>query len=177
MKKATKRVVLVPMLAIVAIVAIVAGFAGEAVAAKAGPVVASCGKFKTTAQKQRCAKENAANRVAFNQIKDSKFVGERGDGEYLEETYCANGKFESRSSGAYGTGVSTGKLWKVDNAVVKQGGKWINAFVLGADGFEIGIQRRGTTWKIGISRSDSSIEDAGVMEKTSATAECATLEV
>ncbi|HEX3240048.1 MAG TPA: hypothetical protein VHR18_07925 [Solirubrobacterales bacterium] len=174
MTKATKRTVLVPMLAIAAIAA---GFAGEAVAAKAGPVVASCGKLKTQAQKQRCAKENAANRVAFNQIKDSKFVGERGDGEYLEDTYCANGKYESRSSGSYGTGVSTGKIWKVDNAIVKQGGKWINAFVLGPDGFEIGIQRRGPIWKIGIARSDSSIEDPGVMEKAKATAECATLEV
>lgn len=174
MTKATMRTVLVPMLAIAAVAA---GFAGEAIAAKAGPVVASCGKFKTQAKKKSCAKENAANRVAFNQIKDSKFVGERGDGEYLEETFCANGKYESRSSGAYGTGVSTGKLWKVDNAVVKQGGKWINAFVLGPDGFEIGIQRRGTTWKIGIARFGEDIEDAGVMEKTKATAECATLQV
>lgn len=172
MAKATMRVVLVPMLAIATIAA---GFAGEAVAAKAGPVVASCGKFKTQAQKKRCAKENAANRVAFNQIKDSKFVGARGDGEYLEDTYCANGKYESRSSGSYGTGVSTGKLWKVDNAVVKQGGKWIDAFVLGPDGFEIGIQRRGSTWKIGIARFGETIEYAGVMTKTNASATCATL--
>jgi hypothetical protein len=152
------------------------GLAGEAFAAKAGPVVKSCGALKQKAAKQRCLKENAANRVAFNQIKDSKFVGERGDGEYLEETYCANDKYESRSSGSYGTGVSTGALWKVDDAIVKQGGKWLNAFVLGPDGFEIAIQRRGSTWKIGVA-SLGRILYPGEMEKTNAAGECATLQV
>lgn len=173
MTKVAKRMAVVPILAIGLLGA---AFVGEGIAAKAGPVLASCGKFKTVAKKKRCAKENAANRVAFNQIKDSKFVGERGDGEYLEETYCANGKYESRSSGSYGTGVSTGALWKVDDAVVKQGGKWLNAFVLGPDGFEIAIQRRGTTWKIGVA-SLGRILYPGVMEKTDAAGACATLEV
>jgi len=173
MKKAARQLALVPMLALGLLGA---AFAGEAGAAKAGPVVKSCGALKQKAAKQRCLKENAANRVAFNQIKDSKFVGERGDGEYLEETYCANGKYESRSSGSYGTGISTGALWKVDDAVVKQGGKWIDAFVLGPDGFEIAIQRRGTIWRVGVA-SLGRILYPGVMEKTNAAAECATLEV
>lgn len=153
-----------------------AGLPGIASAAKAGPVVKSCGAVKQKSAKQRCLKENAANRAAFNQIKDSKFVGERGDGEYLEDTFCANGKYESRSSGSSGTGISTGALWKVDDTVVKQGGKWINAFVLGPDGFEIAIQRRGATWKIGVA-SLGRVLYPGVMEKTNATAECATLAV
>lgn len=161
---------------ILAVCLLFAGLTGLASAAKAGPVVKSCGAFKQKAAKQRCLKENAANRAAFNQIKDSKFVGERGDGEYLEDTFCANGKYESRSSGSSGTGISTGALWKVDDAVVRQGGKWINAFVLGPDGFEIAIQRRGATWKIGVA-SLGRILYPGVMEKTSATTECATLEV
>jgi len=161
---------------ILAICLLFAGLAGSAVAAKAGPVVKSCGAIKQKAAKQRCLKENAANRIAFNQIKDSKFVGTRGDGEYVEETFCANGKYESRTSGSYGTGVSTGKLWKVDDAVVKQGGKWINAFVLGPDGFEIALQRRGTTWKVGVA-SLGRILYPGVVEKTNAAADCAKLEV
>lgn len=161
---------------ILAICLLAAAFSGDALAAKAGPVVKSCGAFKQKAAKQRCLKENAANRLAFNQIKDSKFVGERGDGEYLEDTFCANGKYESRSSGSYGTGISSGVLWKVDDAVVKQGGKWINAFVLGPDGFEIAIQRRGTTWKIGVA-SLGRILYPGVMKKTNAASECVTLAV
>ncbi len=161
---------------ILALCLLAGGLTGEALGAKAGPVVKSCGAFKQKAAKQRCLKENAANRIAFNQIKDSKFVGERGDGEYLEETYCANGKYESRSSGSYGTGISTGKLWKVDDAVVKQGGKWINAFVLGPDGFEIAIQRRGSVWKIGVA-SLGRILYPGVMAKTNAASACAALAV
>lgn len=172
----TRRIALVPMLAVAGFACTAAILAAEAGAAKAGPVVASCGKFQKQAQKKRCAKENAANRVAFNQIKDSKFVGERGDGEYLEDTFCANGKYQSRTSGSYGTGVSSGALWKVDDAVVKQGGKWIDAFVLGPDGLEIAIQRRGAQWKIGVA-SLGRILYPGEMEKTGAKGECATLEV
>lgn len=171
-----RRIALVPMLTLAGLACLAATVVAQAEAAKAGPVIASCGKFKSQAQKKRCAKENAANRVAFNQIKDSKFVGQRGDGEYLEDTFCSNGKYESRTSGSYGTGISTGGFWKVDDAVVKQGGKWIDAFVLGPDGFEIAIQRRGTTWKIGVA-SLGRILYPGVMEKTKATAECAALQV
>ena len=170
---AAKRMVLAAMLAVALLGA---ALTGEAVAAKAGPVTKKCGKLKQKSAKQRCLKQNQANRIAFNQIKNSRFVGERGDGEYLEETFCANGKYESRVSGSYGTGVSSGKLWKVDDAVVKRGGKWINAFVLGPDGFEIAIQRRGTTWKIGVA-SLGRILYPGVMEKTNAAGDCATLAV
>jgi hypothetical protein len=53
--------------------------------------------------------------------------------------------------------------------------EWIDAFVRDEDeGFEIGVQRRGSVWKIGIARFDS-IEDAGVVQRTNATAACASL--
>lgn len=149
------------------------GLSATALAA-AGPEVLQCGGMKK-AQKAKCVKENKANRLAFNQIKNSKFVGVRGDGEELEETFCANGKYESRATGAYGTGVSTGLSWKVHSAVVRQGGKWIDAIVRDESaGFEVGVQRRGSIWKIGIARFDS-IEDAGVMTKTNAGAICAAM--
>jgi hypothetical protein len=48
--------------------------------------------------------------------------------------------------------------------------------VLGPDGFEIAIQRRGTTWKVGVA-SLGRILYPGVMEKTDAAVACATLEV
>ena len=157
---------------ILAICLLASALAGEAFAAKAGPVVKSCGAFKQKAAKQRCLKENAANRAAFNQIKDSRFVGTRGDGEEVDSVFCANGKYESRVD----NGISNGALWKVDDAVVKQGGKWINAFVLGPDGFEIALQRRGSVWKLGVA-SLGRILYPGVMTKTNAASDCATLAV
>ena len=171
---AAKRMVLVPVLALAVLAA---AFGGQASAASAGPEVLNCGFPKTAAGKAKCAKQNKANRVAFNQIKNSKFVGVRGDGEELEETYCANGRYESRATGYYGTGISTGLRWQISNAVVRQGGKWINAILNDeSEGFEIGIQRRGSTWKIGIARFGTDIEDAGVMVKTKVSpAVCATL--
>lgn len=140
----------------------------------AGPKISNCSKLKRSA-KSKCQTVNQANTVAFNQIKDSMFVGVRGDGEEVEETYCANGKFESRSTGYYGTGVSTGSHWTIRYAVVKQGGKWINAFVSGPDGFEIALMRRGQSWKIGVALSFNSIESPGPVEKTNAAAACKTL--
>lgn len=89
---------------------------GGAAAVPAGPAVAKCGKLAKPA-KQSCLKQNAANRAAFNQIKDSKFVGTRGDGEGIESVYCANGKYESRTSGSSGTGISKGVRWQIEEAV------------------------------------------------------------
>lgn len=174
MTTAAKRVVLAPVLAVALLGTAVTG---EAVAAKAKPVTKKCGNLKSKAAKRSCLKQNKANRIAFNQIKDSRFVGTRGDGEEVDSVYCANGKFESRISGSDGTGISTGRSWKIDEAVVRQGGKWINAILQGPEGFEIGIQRRGAQWKYGISRSFGEIEAAGNVDKIKAAGECAKLEV
>ena len=156
-----------------------AGFAAPAAIAGpgAGPAAANCGKFKKKAQKKRCQKQNKANRIAFNQISDSQFVGARGDGEEVEDTYCANGKFEARATDStYGTGVSTGRQWTIVDATVKRGGKWIDAFLKGTGGYEIALQRRGAQWKYGIA-SLGRILEPGNVEKTDATRACATLEV
>jgi hypothetical protein len=143
----------------------------------AGPTTVKCGKFKKKAQKKRCQKNNKANRIAFNQIKNSRFVGVRGDGEEIDAVYCANGKFESRATDStYGTGVSTGKWWTIKDARVKQGGKWINAFLRGTEGYEIALQRRGKQWLFGVA-SLGRILEPGEMEKTNAAKDCASLEV
>ena len=173
MKTAAKRVVLAPVLAIALIGA---AATGEAFAAKAGPVTKKCGMLKQKAAKQRCLKQNQANRVAFNQIKNSRFEGTRGDGEAVNSVYCANGKFESRTSGSYGTGISTGKRWMIDEAVVRQGGKWIDAFLKDGDGYEVAIQRRGSQWKLGVARLGRNLYP-GDMEKTHAAGDCAKLVV
>ncbi len=173
MTTAAKRVVLAPVLAVALLGATMTG---EAVAAKAGPVTKKCGKMKQQAAKKRCLKQNQANRVAFNQIKNSRFVGTRGDGAGIESVYCANGKFESRVTGSYGTGISSGKAWMIDSAVVRRGGKWINAFLKAPGGFEIALQRRGSQWKYGVA-SLGRIVYPGDVTKTNAAGECATLAV
>lgn len=170
-----RRMALLPMLA-VGILALLSGLVVSGAAANAGPTVAKCGKLKNKAKKQQCLKQNKANRIAFNQVKNSKFVGERGDGQSLDHTFCANGKYETRSSSSTGTGVSTGKRWRIVDATVRRGGKWIDAFVKGQGGFEIAVQRRGATWKIGIA-SLGRILYPGEMEKTNAAADCARLQV
>jgi hypothetical protein len=166
----------------------VAGATQIAIAqAAAGPEVLKCAKFKqgigglSGAQKAAklrqlndCLAQNKANRVAFNQIKDSRFVGTRGDGEGVEDIYCANGKFESRTSGYYGTGVSTGSSWRIAEATVRQGGRWIDAFLKGADGYEIGLSRRGGRWQVAIASLGRLLEPGDVV-KTNAAADCAKL--
>lgn len=143
-------------------------------AAPAGPAIAKCGKLGTVALKRACQRQNQANRLAFNQIKDSEFVGVRGDGEGIESVYCANGRYESRTTGSYGTGVSTGKRWQVENAVVRQGGKWVDAFIAAPGGFEVALQRRGAQWLYGVA-SLGRILYPGNVTKTDAAQVCSTL--
>ena len=176
MTRLAVRIAPLPIL-VAGLLAALCAFAVSEAAAGAGPMTVKCGKFKKQAQKKRCLKQNKANRIAFNQIKNSKFVGERGDGEYIEATYCANGKFESRATDStYGTGISTGKRWVIKNARVKQGGKWINAFLSGTEGYEIALQRRGNQWKYGVA-SLGRILYPGDVERTNAAKDCATLKV
>ncbi len=172
MRQQAKRIVVVPMLALGLLVA---ATAGEAFAAKAGPATKRCGNFKQKAAKQHCLKQNQANRIAFNQIKDSRFEGTRGDGDGVSDVYCANGKYESRSSGSYGTGISTGSTWVIKDAVVRQNGKWIDAF-LKSGSYEVALQRRGAQWKFGVA-SLGRILYPGDVTKTNAAGECATLAV
>ncbi len=56
------------------------------------------------------------------------------------------------------------------------GGKWINAFLRGPGGYEIGLQRRGSQWRYGIASFDR-IEEPGDVTKANAAKECASLEV
>lgn len=121
-----------------------------AAAPKAGPKVAKCGKLKKKAAKKRCQKQNQANRIAFNQIKNGTFTGYRGDGEHAEITFCANGRYRSVSEGSDGRGISTGRSWRVRDAVVGKGGRSIDAFIAGEGGFEVALQRRGKQWYVGV---------------------------
>ena len=151
--------------------------AAGADAKPAGPQTTKCGKFKkagSTARFNACKKKNAANRLAFAQIKNSTFAGIRGDGEAVEETFCASGKYESRSSGSTGTGISKGATWSVGEALVQAGGKKIVAFVSGSGGFEVALTRNGSQWQVGVA-SLGRVLYPGNATKTDATAACATM--
>lgn len=142
------------------------------------PQIAKCGKFKSKNKPRfrACKNQNKANRIAFNQIKNSAFDGFRGDGEEADLVFCANGKFETRLTDSSGTGTVSDKRWWVTNARVRNRGRWINAFVGAPGGFEIGLQRRGKQWKFGIASFDKIVEAGGV-DRTNAVRECRTLEV
>jgi len=174
-------------IAIVMAAALVAVAPTAAMAAPAGPQTAKCGKHKRGLGKKsragkrkalgrfrRCLKQNKANRIAFNQIKNSNFDGERGDGQEVDWTFCASGKAEVRTTSRSGTGVSELDRWWIGSAVVRNGGKWINAFLGGPGGFEVGILRRGAQWQVGVASFDRIIYPGDVV-KTDARADCATL--
>lgn len=173
-------------IAIVAAAALLA-VAPTAMAAPAGPQLAKCGKHKQGLGKKsragkrkalrrfrRCLAQNKANRIAFNQIKNSNFDGERGDGQEVDWTFCANGKWTSRITSRSGSGVSDGRWWRIKAAVVRQGGRWIDAIVAGEGGYEVALRRRGAQWQVGISSFDR-VEYPGDAVKSDARGECATL--
>lgn len=174
------------LLAVLAIVLAVA-FAPAAVAAPAGPATAKCAKLKrgfgklNPAKKRNalrrfraCLRQNKANRIAYNQIKDARYVGVRGDGMSVDHIFCANGRYETRTSSRSGTGVSSGRRWRVTNSFVRSRGRWINAIVRGQGGLEIAIARRGAQWKVGISSFDR-VTDPGDVDRTSARGACSSL--
>jgi hypothetical protein len=77
-------------------------------------------KAKGKAKKQRAKsklKQCKANRKAYNQVKDSRFVGTRSDGEPVDIILCANGKFADD----YGSSVEQiyRKGWRITDARVK----------------------------------------------------------
>lgn len=173
-------------MAIATVVALTA-LTPSATAAPAGPQLAKCGKHKqglgkkSGARKRKalrrfrlCLKQNQANRIAFNQIKDSNFDGERGDGQEVDWTFCSNGRWTSRITNRSGSGVSEGSWWRIKTAIVRQGGRWIDAIVAGQGGYEVALRRRGAQWQVGISSFDR-VDEPGDAVKSDARAECATL--
>lgn len=161
--------------------------APTAMAAPAGPQLAKCGKHKqglgkkSGAQKRKalrrfrlCLKQNKANRIAFNQIKDANFLGERGDGQEVDWTFCSNGKWTSRVTSRSGSGVSDGRWWRISSAIVRKGGRWIDAIVRGDGGYTVALRRRGAQWQVGISSFDR-VTEPGDAVRSDARAECAAL--
>lgn len=156
-----------------------------ATAAPAGPQLAKCGKLKRAAGSldgrakravlirfRRCLRQNRANAIAFHLIKNTNLVGRRGDGMYVDWTFCANGKYALKTSdGPVGTAVSEGRWWRTASVVAVQNGKSFNAIIEGQGGLSVGIQRRGARWFVGIESFDKIIEP-GEVKRTNAAAAC-----
>lgn len=173
-------------IAIATVVALLA-VAPTAMAAPAGPQLAKCAKHKqglgnkSRAGKRqalrrfgRCLAQNKANRIAYGQIRDSNFDGIRGDGQEVDWTFCSNGRWTSRITSRSGSGVSEGRWWRIKAAIVRQGGRWVDAIVAGQGGYEVALRRRGARWQVGISSFDR-VTDPGDAVKSDAHRECATL--
>jgi hypothetical protein len=141
--------------------------------AKPGPVVVSCARLKRAALRS-CRARNAANRAVYAKLRDARLVGARGDGAEVDWTFCANGAFSLETTSDGSTGVSRGKGWKVQNAIVRRGGTWFDAEVVDGDGLSIGVAMRGGRWKTAV-YSLGSIDDLGDVVRSDARAACAAL--
>ena len=86
-----------------------------------------CAKFKKKIQKAKSKaatqrlkyklKQCEANRKVYNQVKDSRFVGAREDGEPVDLILCANGRFADDLDGTYGEVYKKG--WRIVDARVR----------------------------------------------------------
>lgn len=99
-------------------------------------------KAKTATQKRAARtrlRRCSVNRRVYNRVKDGRYVGVRADGEPIDITLCANGKFAD----AYGTPYQdVGRRgWKITRAGVR--GKYFTAAFAGSlGGGGIGIAER-----------------------------------
>lgn len=171
----------VPVLLIAAAVAYAGLLTTGAPVAQAKFKQPGCAKFakqkkkaKGKAKKRRAKsklKHCKANRKVYNQVKDSRFVGTREDGEPVDIILCANGKFADD----YGSSVEQiyKKGWRITDARVK--GKNFTAVYyakIDATGGRIGsLVKKAGKWQSGAENSGKPYL-AGDVEKTGAKKEC-----
>jgi hypothetical protein len=124
-----------------------AGFAKQVRKAKTG-----ARKRVARARLRRCS----VNRRVYNRVKDGRYVGVREDGEPIDITLCANGKFADNYGSPFQDVGRRG--WKITASVAK--GKYFTAVFAGSLGSAgIGIGERigglkftGAGWKVGIDK-------------------------
>jgi hypothetical protein len=114
-------------------------------------------KAKTGAQKRRARarlRRCSVNRRVYNRVKDGRYVGVRADGEPIDITLCANGKFADDYGSEF---QDVGRLgWKITRANAK--GRYFTAGFAGRlPGGGIGIAERvgglrfnKSGWQVGI---------------------------
>lgn len=140
------------LLGAIATAALLAAATAPAAPAAAGYKKANCAKpkGKTKAAKKarkRCRRDNAARKAVFEQLKDSYLSG-----SIDKDLLCADGRYEFRTGGAGGTGISRGDSWKVVWATVSKQGTVFEAEVKGEGGFLVGIARNGDQWQRAVAR-------------------------
>ena len=112
-------------------------------------------------------KEQKLAAAIQKKVADGRYVGYRGDGESIDDVYCANGKYASNTGGA----ISTGKQWKV---VHPTGNKKNFAAILKDGSYAISIALHNGQWQIGYEYFDEP-EALGDVERTDAKADCKSL--
>lgn len=79
-----------------------------------------------------------------NKVKNHRYVGYNDVGDYVDDTYCANGKWTSRT----GNAIAKGKSWKITNPHRTKKGFF--AKLKGSGGYEIAVAKANGNWKLGI---------------------------
>ncbi|MDO8212293.1 hypothetical protein [Conexibacter sp. CPCC 206217] len=146
--------------------------ASQALAKAPRAQVESCRRLKGSA-KRACDVRNAANRTVLKKLLDSELIGVRGDGAEVDWTFCATGRFVLGTTSGGSTGVSRGMTWQVENARVRQGGRWFDAIVTAPGGLAVAVAMRGGRWQVGIESFDE-VSQLGPVTRTSAKVACAT---
>ncbi|MBF6621405.1 MAG: hypothetical protein ITG02_14395 [Patulibacter sp.] len=135
------------------------------------------GKQRTQLRKQlkRCqAAGKAANR-ALKAIRDGRYVGERGDGQTVDWTLCASGKYALRTTSGRSTGVSEGSGWRIGWSEANGSSGFTVIVEDPKKGLSIGLALRGAQWSAGIASFGSVVNKLGDVERTDAKAACAAL--
>jgi hypothetical protein len=115
------------VIAIAIAVALAGGLALGTTAAEAKFKQPGCAKFKKKIKKakskaakkklKRKFRQCRANRTVYNQVKNSRFVGAREDGEPVDLIFCANGKMADDLDSPFGEVYRKG--WRITDARIR----------------------------------------------------------
>jgi hypothetical protein len=147
-----------------------------AVARAAGPrppraKAENCRRFDGRAA-SACRARNAANKVVLKKLLDTRLIGTRADGAAVDWSFCRNGRMLLATTSDGSTGRSESDGWQVEDARVRQGGKWFDAIVTDDEGTFIAVAMRGGRWKVGI-ESFGEVTKLGSAERSNGRAACA----
>ena len=134
-------------------------------------VARTTGARRTAAQRRlkRCEAGNRANTRVLAAVRGSRFVGTRGDGALVDWTFCANGRYELKTTSDGSTGISAGSRWRTADATYRSAGTFTVVLEDPAKGTSVGIARSGGRWQAGVARSFGELESLGPVTRSAAT--------
>ncbi len=152
----------------------------------------SCGKLKAKAKSKKGSKDSRRlakfkyeecrdNRNAYNQIRDSHFVGVRSDGVEIDTIYCSNGKVQDDVSTTHAQTYTKG--WRVVGATFARNGKDFTAAAEALESvstrqistFKLAFAKTRGQWQVGYADTNNEPRNNGDVVKTSAKAACSKL--